>query len=265
MADSNASGVLSGTPLAATFTIVTGRSWDDDCDGIVDCFRDHDRDSFGTFVRRLAASETTTLDTSCGGAIPADGCIDRVGIDDFFECDNTTLRWAGRGAPTGEFDCHDDSPAADPTGVQAESNDDAYDNDCNGFVTCFADRDNDEFSVAAGDCDDTNGWVHPGANEVRDGLDNDCDGVVDNIAVEGPCPDGSQPTSGCNGNKCAGEGGCSTGSSTGNQRGALVLFALAAAGLRRRRANRARARRGGTPRRRPASRSRREDRARCAP
>jgi hypothetical protein len=140
-------GAVPDSTIADTFTIVASRSWDDDCDGIVDCFRDHDRDTFGTFVRRLAASETTTLDTSCGGAIPADGCIDRVGIDDFFECDNTTLRWAGRGAPTGEFDCHDDTPAADPTGNNAESNDDAYDNDCNGFVTCFADRDNDEFGT----------------------------------------------------------------------------------------------------------------------
>ena len=35
------------------------------------------------------------------------------------------------------------------------------------------------------DCDDNNALVHPGALEVCDGLDNNCDGVVDNVALPG--------------------------------------------------------------------------------
>ena len=37
----------------------------------------------------------------------------------------------------------------------------------------------------AGDCTDTNGAIHPIATEVCDGMDNDCDGIVDEK------PDGS--------------------------------------------------------------------------
>jgi hypothetical protein len=41
-------------------------------------------------------------------------------------------------------------------------------------------HDGDGYSVAQGDCDDTNPMVHPGMAEIcGDGLDNDCDGVAD--------------------------------------------------------------------------------------
>jgi hypothetical protein len=42
----------------------------------------------------------------------------------------------------------------------------------------FLDEDNDCFH-ADEDCNDTEGSVHPGAVELCDGMDNDCDGVVD--------------------------------------------------------------------------------------
>ena len=38
----------------------------------------------------------------------------------------------------------------------------------------------DGFAACAGDCDDTNPLVHPAAIETCDGLDEDCDGVIDN-------------------------------------------------------------------------------------
>ena len=44
------------------------------------------------------------------------------------------------------------------------------------------DNDNDGVTIAQGDCDDSNGAVHPGATEVCDGVDNDCDGAVDENA-----------------------------------------------------------------------------------
>ena len=45
------------------------------------------------------------------------------------------------------------------------------------------DFDRDGFTVEMGDCDDTRPKVNPGAGELCDGLDNDCDTVVDEGCV----------------------------------------------------------------------------------
>jgi len=41
------------------------------------------------------------------------------------------------------------------------------------------DHDGDGFSLREGDCDDTNPAIYPGASDIADGLDNDCDGLLD--------------------------------------------------------------------------------------
>ncbi len=45
-----------------------------------------------------------------------------------------------------------------------------------------ADADNDGWTTEAGDCNDADASIHPGAPEVCDGLDNDCDTRIDDIA-----------------------------------------------------------------------------------
>jgi N-acetylneuraminic acid mutarotase len=45
------------------------------------------------------------------------------------------------------------------------------------------DDDGDGISECAGDCNDGNGAVHPGALEICDGFDNDCDGLADNAVI----------------------------------------------------------------------------------
>lgn len=57
---------------------------------------------------------------------------------------------------------------------------DLYGNDCDATWSLGYDGDGDGFSVCVDDCDDDDATVHPGAEELEDGIDNDCDGIIDN-------------------------------------------------------------------------------------
>ena len=101
----------------------------------------------------------------------------------------------GKKAYVPQGDCNDLDPAIKPGAAEIANPTlaaDLKDHNCNGKANentdgsactsalCMIDHDGDGFSVAQGDCDDTNAAVHPGAVEVcGDGLDNDCDGVAD--------------------------------------------------------------------------------------
>ncbi|HEX4452884.1 MAG TPA: putative metal-binding motif-containing protein [Kofleriaceae bacterium] len=85
-------------------------------------------------------------------------------------------------------DCNDDNKNVAPGLTEIGSN--LIDDNCNGLAdentdgtantTETVDMDGDGYSVAQGDCDDTDPTVHPGAVEIcNDGKDNDCDGVAD--------------------------------------------------------------------------------------
>ena len=56
---------------------------------------------------------------------------------------------------------------------------DGIDNNGDGSVDEGFDKDNDGFTTCAGDCDDDNNKVYPGALEYCDTYDNNCDGIVD--------------------------------------------------------------------------------------
>ena len=54
-----------------------------------------------------------------------------------------------------------------------------FGNDCEATWSLEFDGDGDGHSVCADDCDDTDADTYPGADELEDGVDNDCDGDID--------------------------------------------------------------------------------------
>ena len=80
-------------------------------------------------------------------------------------------------------DCDDSDFQFNP-GVTEDDCTDPHDYDCDG-VTLWADDDGDG-AAACEDCDDLDPAVHPGADEVCNGVDDDCDGTVDVGAMDAP-------------------------------------------------------------------------------
>jgi hypothetical protein len=105
-------------------------------------------------------------------------------------------------------DCNDNNPNIHPGATESC---DGFDNDCDGSVdegceTC-TDGDNDGFYAQSdcggpSDCDDSSATTRPGASEVCDFLDNDCNGMTD----EGFDLQSDPSNCGACGNVCAARG-----------------------------------------------------------
>jgi hypothetical protein len=96
-------------------------------------------------------------------------------------CAGSTKRCGGA---AGWLDCTDEDYGKDyAAGVETRCDD--LDNNCDGRTDEGLDNDRDGYGVlvacrnGAGDCDDWNATVHPGAPENCDGLDNNCNGQTD--------------------------------------------------------------------------------------
>jgi hypothetical protein len=82
----------------------------------------------------------------------------------------------------------DDDSATDDDDSAADDDDSAMDDDDSAMgddddSAAGPDADNDGWTEAAGDCDDNDPAVSPGASEVLDDLDNDCDGIANDGVV----------------------------------------------------------------------------------
>jgi hypothetical protein len=145
---------------------------DDDCDGLAD-----DGLTFLTYY--VDADNDTYGDASATGVSSCNPIV---------------------GSVTNNGDCNDNNAAINPAALEVCN---GIDDNCNGladdgltFVTYYADADADTYGDAlvsqstcngapvgyvtdATDCNDANAAVNPGATEVCNGIDDDCDGSTD--------------------------------------------------------------------------------------
>ena len=155
---------------------------DNDCDGLADdqdtgvvgrqrWYPDDDGDGYGdpnySYLRCSAPPNTVANDEDCddldANVNPGHAEVPCDGLDN--DCDPSTLDGGddddGDGWGACE-DCDDNDPDLE-----------------------YDDLDGDGYATCDGDCDDLDNGVHPYAAETCDGLDEDCDGVIDD---NGGCP-----------------------------------------------------------------------------
>ncbi len=222
---------------------ICGDGVDNDCDGIPDddgvgartFFRDADGDGFGVEDETVSACTRPEgfaefigdcddgdpsfnpavqdlcdgLDQDCDGLADDDDVLETRYVDNDLDgfgteesavltCQNDPQLVALVG------DCDDDDSSINPTATDVC---DGIDQDCDGVVdddavsfTQYRDDDGDGWGVEAdsdtfcellpgfaplpGDCDDTNAGISPEALDLCDGVDQNCDGFVDEDAIE---------------------------------------------------------------------------------
>lgn len=194
---------------------------DNDCDGVTDeadaldaatWYADDDGDGYGALptVSCNAPTGTVAIAGDCNDAdsnyypdAPEADCTD----PNDYNCDGVVV-YADADADSWAAceDCDDLGPTINPDGVEVC---DGADNNCDGAidedtaidaVIWYDDPDGDGwggdarvacaqpegYATATGDCDNTNAMIFPGATEVCDGTDNDCDSIVDEDATDAP-------------------------------------------------------------------------------
>ncbi len=138
-----------------------------DCDGIASngCETDltNDVDNCGACDNTCSISHGTTI--SC-----SDGECEIICDDGWADCDGGPSNGCETDISSNENSCGACGEACPPgyicVGGSCEPN-------------TNTDNDEDGYTIAQGDCEDNNPDVNPGADEVCDGIDNNCDGEID--------------------------------------------------------------------------------------
>lgn len=152
---------------------------DDDCDGQVDeagatgattWYADKDSDGFGN-----SAVSTSSCNQPAGYVSNATDCDDGLG---------SVYPGASETCNSRDDDCDGDidENATDATVWYADTDGDKYGTKGSTKLSCSQPS---GYVSNSSDCDDGNVSVKPGASEVCDGIDNDCDGTADVNAVDG--------------------------------------------------------------------------------
>ncbi|MBK6776648.1 MAG: putative metal-binding motif-containing protein [Flavobacteriales bacterium] len=174
---------------------------DNDCDGQIDegnvCCPDNDADGFTTCAGDCDDSDSQVspdatevcdgIDNNCDGQVDEGGvCVCAPAgtpCDDGNAC---TVNDTEDGA------CNCISGTNAPVGTVCDDGDPNTSNDvCNGTGICIGtpctDNDADGFTTCQGDCNDNNLNINPARPELCNGVDDDCDGQVDEGCAPETC------------------------------------------------------------------------------
>jgi len=211
--DNNCNGSTDEGVQSTFYEDVDGDGYGDPNSFTMDCMapigyvsNDDDCDDTDDEINPGASETCDGIDNNCNGMSDEgltyttyypDGDGDGYGITGLGQslCANP-----GAGYTTQPGDCHDGNPDINPGEAEVC---DGIDNNCNGmsdegliFITYYPDGDGDGYGITGlgqslcanpgagyttqpGDCHDGNADINPGEAEVCDGIDNNCNGMID--------------------------------------------------------------------------------------
>ncbi len=151
-------------------------SLDEDCDGLLDeeavdsltWHRDADEDGYG---------DPASLVFAC--SLPQGAVFDATDCDDASASIHPGASESCNGLDENCDGTPDENPI-DPSSFFADADQDGYGNLASSTLACEVPE---GFVSDATDCDDTSSSIHPGANELCNGIDEDCDASIDEDAI----------------------------------------------------------------------------------